>query len=96
VSDRGSLKTTVLLIGMASGVFAGFGPALFTIDRKAVSVERIRWAEIAGAAITVAMGWALAHEERSTKPLVASVLISAAYVTGYEFMIRNPSSRAAI
>lgn len=100
MSGRSALGTTILLIGMSSGVFAGFAPSWFTVaspffheqHARAGNIRRIRWAEAAGSAITIAMGWALAHEERSTKPLIASVLISLTFVGGYEFMIRHPSS----
>lgn len=92
--------TTILLVGMASGVFAGFCPSWFTVaspffheqDSFAGNVRRIRWGEVGGTAITVAMGWALAHQDRTPAPLIASVLISAVFVGGYEYMMRHPAS----
>ncbi|TCO52997.1 hypothetical protein [Actinocrispum wychmicini] len=100
MASRQALDTTILLVGMSSGVFAGFAPSWFTVaspffheqGAREGNIRRIRWAEVAGSAITVAMGWALAHEERSAKPLIASVLISVTFVMGYEYMIRHPST----
>lgn len=100
MSERGTLDETILLVGMASGVFAGFAPSWFTVaspffhdqDAFAGNVKRIRWAEVAGSIITIAMGWALAHDDRNLKPLIAAVLISLTFTGGYEYMIRHPSS----
>lgn len=100
MSDRRTLDTTILLIGMAAGVFAGFAPSWFTVaspffhEQGAVdgNIRRIRWAEVAGSVITIAMGWALSHDDRSVKPLIASILISATFVGGYEYMIRHPAT----
>jgi len=99
-ASRNVLDTTILLVGMAAGVFAGFAPSWFTVaspffheqDSFAGNVKRIRWAEVAGSAITIAMGWALSHEDKSVQPLVASVLISLTFVGGYEYMIRHPAT----
>ncbi|MFD9893706.1 hypothetical protein ACFWY9_30540 [Amycolatopsis sp. NPDC059027] len=98
--QRGTLDTTILLVGMASGVFAGFAPSWFTVaspffheqEARPGNIKRIRWAEVAGSVITVAMGWALAHDARSAKPLIAAVLISAVFTGGYEYMIRHPAT----
>ena len=57
----------ILLIGEASGVFAGFCPSWFTVsspffheqEAKAGNVKRIRWGEIAATGIVVATGWAV-------------------------------------
>lgn len=100
MAEQSSLNATILLVGMASGVFAGFCPSWFTVaspffheqDSFDGNVKRIRWGEIGGTAITVAMGWALAHNDRRATPLVASVLISLVFVGGYEYMIRHPAS----
>jgi hypothetical protein len=100
VSERATLDTAILLVGMAAGVFAGFAPSWFTVaspffheqSARAGNIKRIRWAEVAGTTITVAMGWALSHEDKSTKPLIASVLISMVFVGGYEYMIRHPAT----
>lgn len=98
--SRSSLDTTILLVGMAAGVFAGFCPSWFTVaspffheqDSRDGNIKRIRWGEVGGSVITVAMGWALAHDDRSSKPLLASVAISLVFVGGYEYMIRHPAT----
>lgn len=100
MTAQSSLNATILLVGMASGVFAGFCPSWFTVaspffhEQAAFegNVKRIRWGEIGGTAITVAMGWALAHNDRRAEPLIASVLISLVFVGGYEYMIRHPAA----
>ena len=89
----------ILLIGEASGVFAGFCPSWFTVsspffhdqDAKAGDVKRIRWGEAAATAIVVATGAAVAASTRKRLPLLASAAISGVFVTGYEYMIANPS-----
>lgn len=99
-TQSGTLDTTILLVGMASGVFAGFCPSWFTVaspffheqDARDGNIKRIRWGEVAGSVITIAMGWALAHDDRSAKPLFAAVLISLIFVGGYEYMIRHPAT----
>lgn len=100
MAEQRTLDTTILLIGMAAGVFAGFAPSWFTVaspffheqGARDGNIKRIRWAEAAGSAITIAMGWALAHDDKSSKPLFASILISLVFVGGYEYMIRHPST----
>ena len=89
----------ILLIGEASGVFAGFCPSWFTVsspffhdqDAKAGNVKRIRWGEAAATAIVIATGAAVSVTTRRTIPLMASALISGIFVGGYEYMIANPS-----
>lgn len=100
MADQRALDTTILLIGMAAGVFAGFAPSWFTVaspffheqGAREGNIRRIRWAEAAGSAITIAMGWALAHDDKSSKPLIAAIMISLVFVGGYEYMIRHPAS----
>lgn len=89
----------ILLIGEASGVFAGFCPSWFTVsspffhdqDAKAGNVKRIRWGEVAATAIVVATGAAVSTRTGSRMPLIASLAICAIFVGGYEYMIANPS-----
>ena len=89
----------ILLIGEASGVFAGFCPSWFTVsspffheqDAKAGNVKRIRWGEVAATAIVVATGAAVSTRTGSRMPLIASLGICAIFVGGYEYMIANPS-----
>lgn len=89
----------ILLIGEASGVFAGFCPSWFTVsspffheqEAKAGNVKRIRWGEIAATSIVVATGYAVTTRTKRIQPLLASIAICGVFVAGYEYMIRNPS-----
>ena len=89
----------ILLIGEASGVFAGFCPSWFTVsspffhdqDAKAGNVKRIRWGEAAATAIVVATGAAVAYRSPGNSALWASAGIAAVFVGGYEYMIAHPS-----
>lgn len=89
----------VLLIGEASGVFAGFCPSWFTVsspffhdqDAKDGNVKRIRWGEAAATAIVIGTGYAVTARGGSRVPLYASIGIAAVFVAGYEYMIAHPS-----
>jgi hypothetical protein len=97
-SDRAVIL--ILLIGEASGVFAGFCPSWFTVaspffheqEAKAGNVKRIRWGEIAATLIVLATGGAVSYQQRDPFPLAASVLISGVFIAGYEYQIRHPST----
>ena len=90
----------ILLIGEASGVFAGFCPSWFTVsspffheqDAKAGNVKRIRWGEAAATAIVLATGAAVSVRTKTRMPFLASAAICGVFVGGYEYMIANPSS----
>ena len=90
----------ILLIGEASGVFAGFCPSWFTVsspffhsqEAKSGNVKRIRWGEAAATLIVVATGWAVWQRTGSTFPLFVAIAISALFVSGYEFMIAHPAT----
>lgn len=92
----------ILLIGEASGVFAGFCPSWFTVsspffheqDAKAGNVKRIRWGEVAATIIVVATGAAVGARSANNTALTASVLICAIFVGGYEYMIAHPSKES--
>lgn len=98
--NRDDITIIILLIGEASGVFAGFCPSWFTVsspffheqDAKAGNVKRIRWGEVAATAIVVATGAAVSSRSRGNAPLIASLGICAVFVGGYEYMIAHPSS----
>lgn len=89
----------ILLVGEASGVFAGFCPSWFTVaspffheqESHAGNVKRIRQGEVAATAIVLATGWAASRGSRSNLPLYASALISAIFIGGYEYQMRHPS-----
>lgn len=90
----------ILLIGEASGVFAGFCPSWFTVsspffhdqEAKSGNVKRIRWGEIAASAIVIATGAAVTYRTGDKFPLYVSLAISALFVFGYEYMIAHPAS----
>jgi hypothetical protein len=90
----------VLLIGEASGVFAGFCPSWFTVaspffheqEAKAGNIKRIRAWEIAASVIVIGTGWAVSARSTGNIALWASILISVLFVAGYEFQIAHPSA----
>ena len=89
----------ILLIGEASGVFAGFCPSWFTVaspffheqNAKEGNVKRIRAGEVAATAIVMGTGWAVSTGEVGPFALFASAAICAVFIAGYEYQIRNPS-----
>lgn len=97
--SRDDITIIILLIGEASGVFAGFCPSWFTVsspffhaqDAKDGNVKRIRWGEIAATAIVAATGAAVSWRTKSRLPLYASLGICAVFVGGYEYMIAHPA-----
>lgn len=90
----------ILLIGEASGVFASFNPSWFTVSSpffheqacKDGNIKRIRWGETAATAIVVATGYAVMMRTGHKLPFIASILISALFVGGYEYMIAHPAT----
>ncbi len=90
----------ILLIGEASGVFAGFCPSWFTVaspffheqEARDGNIKRIRAGEIAATAIVLATGAAVSMRSSNNLPLYASILISAVFVGGYEYQIAHPST----
>lgn len=92
----------ILLIGEASGVFAGFCPSWFTVsspffhsqEAKAGNIKRIRWGEVAASLIVIGTGAAVSYRTNRKFPLYVSVLISAIFVAGYEYMIAHPSTES--
>lgn len=98
--DADGITIIILLIGEASGVFAGFCPSWFTVsspffheqEARAGNVKRIRWGEAAATAIVLATGAAVASRTHTTLPLVASVAICGVFVAGYEYMIAHPAT----
>jgi hypothetical protein len=95
-----NITIMVLLIGEASGVFASFNPSWFTVsspffhdqEAKQGNIKRIRWGETAATVIVVGTGWAIWKRTGDIIPLIASILIAALFVGGYEFMIAHPAS----
>ena len=93
----------ILLIGEASGVFAGFCPSWFTVaspffheqSAREGNIKRIRAGEIAATAIVLGTGWAVSRGRASNFALLASIAISGIFVAGYEFQIAHPSKQAA-
>lgn len=99
MDKRTIINSSILLLGMASGVFAGFCPSWFTVaspffheqGARNGNVKRIRWGETAATFIVLALGVAVADAHDSIVPFVAAVLISAIFVGGYEYMISHPA-----
>jgi hypothetical protein len=102
--SQDDLIILVLLIGEASGVFAGFCPSWFTVaspffhDQAAKdgNVKRIRAGEVAATVIVVATGWAVSRNRPNNIGLWASIIISAVFVAGYEFQIAHPSKPSGV
>lgn len=92
----------ILLIGEASGVFAGFCPSWFTVaspffheqEAKEGNIKRIRAGEVAAAAIVIATGWAVASRSTGNIALWASLAITGVFIGGYEYQIAHPSKKA--
>jgi hypothetical protein len=99
---KDEITIIILLIGEASGVFAGFCPSWFTVsspffheqDAKDGNVKRIRWGEIAATIIVVATGFAVSMRTTTKLPLYASIAICFVFVFGYEYMIRHPATES--
>ena len=98
--SRDDITVMILLIGEASGVFAGFCPSWFTVsspffheqDCKAGNVKRIRWGELAATLIVVSTGAAVSWRSATRMPLYASIAICAVFISGYEYMIAHPAA----
>ena len=92
----------ILLIGEASGVFAGFCPSWFTVsspffheqEARDGNVKRIRWGEAAATAIVLATGAAVSARTHTALPLIASAVICGVFVGGYEYMIAHPATES--
>jgi hypothetical protein len=99
-NDSDRAVVLILLIGEASGVFAGFCPSWFTVaspffheqEAKAGNIKRIRWGEVAATLIVMSTGAAVSYQQRDIFPLLASAMISAVFIAGYEYQIRHPST----
>lgn len=97
-TDR--IAISILIVGEASGVFAGFCPSWFTVsspffheqEAKSGNIKRIRWGEAAATAIVLATGAAVTAQQGDPVPLAASILICLIFIAGYEYMIRNPAT----
>lgn len=89
----------ILLIGEASGTFAGFCPSWFTVaspffheqEAKQGNINRIRAGEIAASAIVIGTGWAVSLNSKNKFALLASLMICILFVVGYEYQIAHPS-----
>ena len=92
----------ILLIGEASGVFAGFCPSWFTVsspffheqESKEGNIKRIRWGEAAASVIVIGTGAAVAYRSKSPLMFWAALGICAVFVGGYEYMIAHPAKES--
>lgn len=99
--NKDDITIIILLVGEASGVFAGFCPSWFTVsspffheqDAKEGNVRRIREGEIAATAIVVATGAAVSMRSSNNLALWASIAISLVFIAGYERAIAKPSKK---
>jgi hypothetical protein len=99
-NDSDRAVVLILLIGEASGVFAGFCPSWFTVaspffheqEAKPGNVKRIRWGEVAATLIVMLTGAAVSYQQRDPFPIIASGIISAIFISGYEYQIRHPAT----
>lgn len=99
-TNRDEIAIFILLIGEASGVFAGFCPSWFTVSSpffheqaaKEGNVKRIRWGEVAATAIVVGTGAAVSYRSPNNHALWVSIGIAAIFVLGYEYMIAHPAT----
>lgn len=96
--SRDDATIIILLIGEASGVFAGFCPSWFTVaspffheqEAKKGNVNRIRAGEAAASAIVLGTGWAVSSRGNRLA-FYASIIIALIFIVGYEYQIMNPS-----
>lgn len=94
------LAVVALIVGEASGVFAGFCPSWFTVsspffheqEARDGNVKRIRWGEAAATAIVLTTGAGMTKISHDPVPLVASIIISGVFIAGYEYMIAHPAT----
>lgn len=94
------VAAVALIVGTASGVFAGFCPSWFTVaspffhqqNCREGNIKRIRWGEICAAVIVIGMGAALGHLSRNNAVFWASIGISVVFIAGYEYMIAHPAT----
>jgi hypothetical protein len=99
--SRDDATIIILLIGEASGVFAGFCPSWFTVaspffheqEARSGNIKRIRAGEAAATIIVVGTGWAVAQRSTGNIALWASLGICAIFIAGYEWQIANPSKK---
>jgi hypothetical protein len=99
--SRDDATIIILLIGEASGVFAGFCPSWFTVaspffheqEARKGNIKRIRAGEAAATAIVMGTGWAVAARSTGNIALWASAGICAIFIAGYEWQIAHPSKQ---
>ena len=82
--DKDDIIIIILLVGEASGVFAGFCPSWFTVaspffhaqNAKEGNIKRIRWGEAAATAIVLSTGAAISYSTKKPAPFIASLAIT--------------------
>src|SRR5262245_32402467 len=102
--NRDDITIIILLVGEASGVFAGFCPSWFTVsspffheqEAREGNIKRIRWGEIAATGIVVGTGAAVSMRSSNNLPLYASLGICGVFIAGYEYMIAHPATEDSV
>lgn len=100
MSENNAVNASILLVGTASGIFAGFCPSWFTVaspffhaqEARKGNIQRIRWGEVAASAIVLTMGMVVSRSQRSSLPMMAALGICAVFIGGYEYMIAHPAT----
>lgn len=97
---RENVGLSIMIVGEASGVFAGFCPSWFTVsspffheqEAKEGNVKRIRWGEAAATIIVMATGYGVYSLTNDMTPIWVSAAICIIFISGYEYMIANPAT----
>lgn len=100
VYNNEDLAVAAIIVGEASGVFAGFCPSWFTVsspffheqDAKEGNIKRIRWGEMAATAIVLTTGISMSVLSGKWLSLYVSMLICLIFIGGYEYMIAHPAT----
>lgn len=98
--NKETAALSIMIVGEASGVFAGFCPSWFTVaspffheqEAKDGNVLRIRWGEAAATIIVMLTGYGVYLVTGNWTPFWVSAFICAVFIGGYEYMIANPST----
>jgi hypothetical protein len=94
--SRAELGDAMLVVAVSPALYSAFGPSVFTMREFAGGDEQkadIRFAEIAGGALTIVTGFALAAMSPGPwewAPVVASVIMVGMMTVVYEYALSHP------